>query len=205
MVLRTIPVGITWTVPITYEALDAIERHRAGRDLELELSIHALLIGADHGQEWPAVGTQTSISVPVGEWIKQLEQVSATAGLFVVVQAPQHAGDGRRTAAIEFLRTARRLLANGHYDQAVAEARKVLDVLDEIAPVPDRGQVTQVARKDRGKAIRWANYRHATQDLINSAPHGDGVSAEITWTYEDVIAVLAAVSGLLGRLEPTSR
>lgn len=136
----------------------------------------------------------------VGDWVGQLEQVTATAGLFVVVQAPPHAGDSRRTDAVGYLRTARRLLANGDFDQAVAEARKVLDVLDEIAPVPDRGHVGAAGRRARDKALRWANYRHATQDLINSAPHGDDVAAQITWTYADVTAVLAAVAGLLSRL-----
>lgn len=201
LVLHAIPVGITWTVPISYEALDAIERHRAGGDLGIALSVHALLVGAGHGQEYPTQAAQTSITVPAGEWVKQLEQVSAAAGLFVVVQAPPHAGDGRRTDAVGYLRTARRLLANGDFDQAVAEARKVLDVLNEIDPVPTRSQVDAVTdRKARDKALRWANYRHATQELINSSPHGDAVATKITWTYADVTAVLAAVAGLLSRL-----
>lgn len=200
LVLRGIPVGITWTVPISYEALDAIERHRSGNDLMLVLSVHALLVGAGHGQEYPTQPAQTSITVPAGEWVKQLEQVNAAAGLFVVVHAPPHAGDGRRTDAVGYLRTARRLQANGQFEQAVAEARKVLDVLEEIDPVPNRGQVKGVDPKARDKALRWANYRHATVDLINSSPHGDAVAAQITWTYDDVTAVLAAVAGLLGRL-----
>lgn len=202
LVLRGIPVGITWTVPVSYEALDAIERHRSGNDLMLVLSVHALLVGAGHGQDYPTQAAQTSITVPAGEWVKQLEQVNATAGLFVVVHAPPHAGDGRRTDAVGYLRTARRLLANGHFDQAVAEARKVvLDVLNEIDPVPTRSQVDAVSeRKARDKALRWANYRHATQDLINSSPHGDDVATKITWTYTDATAVLSAVAGLLSRL-----
>jgi hypothetical protein len=68
----------------------------------------------------------------------------------------------------------------------------VLDVLDEIDPVPSRGQVSSADRRARDKTLRRANYRHATQDLINSAPHGDEVAAQITWTHEDVTAVLAA-------------
>lgn len=200
LILRAIPVSVAWAVPISYEALDAIERHRAGGELRLQLSLHALLVGDRRDLEWPTATAQTTINVSVGDWVGQLEQVTATAGLFVVVQAPSHAGDSRRTDAVGYLRTARRLLANGDFDQAVAEARKVLDVLDEINPVPNRGQVNGVDRKAREGALRWANYRHATQDLINTAPHGDEVAAQITWTHEDVTAVLAAVAGLLSRL-----
>jgi hypothetical protein len=200
LILRNFEQPVTWAVPVSYEALDAIERHRAGRDLTLAVSVHALL-GGDRGDlEWPVALAQTTVTVPVGEWVRQLEQVNAAAGLFVVVHAPLHAGDSRRADAVGYLRTARRLLAGGDFDQAVAEARKVLDVLDQIAPVPDRGQVNNVVPKNRDKSLRWAGYRHATQDLINSSPHGDAIAAQITWTYEDAAAVLAAVAGLLNRL-----
>lgn len=200
LILRSIEQTLTWAVPVSYEALDAIERHRAGRDLSLAVSVHALLAGDRGDLEWPMSSAQTSITVSVGDWVGQLEQVNAAAGLYVVVHAPPHAADSRRTDAVGYLRTARRLLASGDFDQAVAEARKVLDVLDQIDPVPDRGQVKDIARKDRDKTHRWAGYRHATQDLINSSPHGDEVAAQITWTYQDATAVLAAVAGLLNRL-----
>jgi hypothetical protein len=118
----------------------------------------------------------------------------------VVVHSPLHAADSCHADAVGYLRTARRLLAAGDFDQAVAEARKVLDVLDQIDPVPNRGEVNNVNCKDRDKSFRWAGYRHATQDLINSSPHGDTVAAQITWTYQDATAVLAAVAGLLNRL-----
>jgi hypothetical protein len=138
LVLRELGAPVIWFVPLSYEALDAIERHRYGGDLGLVVRAHALLLGDRGTTDWPEVGSQVSIPVTVGDWVRQLEQVSAAAGLYVVVHPPPYSGDTRRSAAVGYLRTARRLLAGGDYGQAVAEARKVLDVLDEIDPLSSR-------------------------------------------------------------------
>jgi hypothetical protein len=188
---------VSWTVPLSYEALDALERARDGQELRLQLRVHVVLVGTDvEDLRWARSGN-APITVPAGQWVAAMEAAGVADAVYVVVRAPLHAHNGRRAEAVRFLREARRLLAEGHYPQAVAEARKMLDVLTEIA-LPPPTEEAKVRLRD--KAQRWDALRKAVTELANAAPHGDEVTAEIDWTRQDAVTVIATIAGLLQRL-----
>lgn len=184
-------------VPLSYEAFDALERARDGQGLRLQLNVHALLVGSDDEKlRWPRSGN-APITVSAGDWVAAMEAAGVADAVYVVVRAPLHAHDGEHARAVQLLRKARRLLAEGHYTQAVAEARKVLEVLTEIGPPPPSEEAKP---RQRDKAQRWDVLRKAVTELANAAPHSDPITSEIDWTRGDAIAVIASTAGLLQRL-----
>jgi hypothetical protein len=188
-------------VPLSYEALDELERARDGQELRLQLRVHVVLVGADVEQlRWSRSGN-APITVPAGQWVTAMEAAGVADAVYVVVRAPLHAHNGRRGDAVRFVRTARRLLAEGHYPQAVVEARKVLDVLTEIAPPPAPPPPGEEAKpRLRDKSQRWDALRKAVTELANASPHADSVTTGIDWTRQDAVAVIATIAGLLQRL-----
>lgn len=197
------PAPLVWVVELSYEAFDALEQHRHGQDLTLTLRVNATLLGSavqetDGELAWPAVTRQTSIHIHRTEWVRHLDNIDAAAGVLVAVHPRPYAAGTRYADALGYLRAARRLLDGGQYPQAVAEARKVLDVLNEIdrPPVNDP---QDVAPKQRTKAQRWSRLRTAVTELANAAPHGDATAAQVTWDRQDAQAVIATVAALLAR------
>lgn len=198
---RSIPVPTSWVVALSYDALDDLERHRGGQDLTLILSVHATLTGgtpAHCGMDEAVASAQVPIRVRQGEWVRQLEETGAVAGVLIVVHPRPHAAGTRYAEAMGYLRAARQLLAGGQYPQAVSEARKVLDVLNEIDPAP-AGDPPNVPARQRTKSQRWFQLRKAVTELANPAPHGDAAAAAVTWDHADAQAVLGTVASLLAR------
>jgi hypothetical protein len=219
LILRSVPAAIELCVPLSYEAMDAVEDLRDGGDLEFALRLHATLArplvgpaaaALDHSAElgklgggaewWPTVSRQGSVHVTSGDWVRQLEQIETAASFLIVSRAPR--GDGRRTEATAILRQAQKMLGAGLVQQAVAEARKVLDVLAEIGP-PGKDP-RSIDPRDRTLPERWAALWWAVKGLANPAPHADELAAQMTWTRDEAVLVLGAIAGLLQRTSDTS-
>lgn len=168
-----------------------------------ELSLAQLVVNPRNAPqtavEWPTAAGQLTVPVTAGDWVRQLEQANAAAGVYIVVHSPLHASEGRRAEALVHLRAARRLLADGLYGQAVAEARKILDILKDIDRVPALADLP--VKPARDKVERWAAWREAVTGLANAAPHADPVTATITWDRRDATAVIATIAALFQRLD----
>jgi hypothetical protein len=184
------------TAGVTDHQLLVIEKIRAGRDLSLAFHLTAVLL---HPLDdiWPVNQAEEHIAVQAGNWARQLDGLGTAAFTEVLVPLPFDAGEMRQAA--DRLRQARAHVADGNYEDAVRTARLALDYVRRI--VPHDPKVFSVASRQRTLDQRWDVLTEALFSIASGANHDDEVTKDFTYGRDDAVMIIAAIAGLLGRLQ----
>ncbi|MEO6703712.1 MAG: hypothetical protein ABIP57_19755 [Jatrophihabitantaceae bacterium] len=200
--------GGTLTLTLTNDQLAAIERRRAGLDLNLMVQVE-IVLGYDpgpkdaapsagmgsSGQRWPAAMSQIPLTLQDGQWERLLAQAAVGTSLAVVVPLPI-GRDTPSTRAGDQLREALRKVNAGEYEDAVVTARKALEAFDGF---PSEKSVVSAAPEARTRSYqeRSAMLRHALHSIASLAAHDEPGIQRISWTRENALSIIAAVAAFV--------
>jgi hypothetical protein len=195
--VREFEVPYQLTAGITDNQLLAIEKLRAGRDLNLAFHLTAVLLHPLDGI-WPVKEAEEHVTVQSGTWARQLDGLGTAAFTEVLVPLPFDAGEMRKAA--DRLRQARTHTADGDYEDAVRTARLALDYVRRT--VPHDPKAFSVNPRQRTLEQRWDVLTEALFSVASGANHDDEVTNDFTYSRDDAVMIIAAIAGLLGRLQP---
>lgn len=191
------------------EQLAVLEQRRAGGDLALHLDIDAVIgydltVAGDASADnrWPAAHEQMVLTVMREVWVRLLQQSSAGTSLAIVV--PISLTDGTHSEIGQHLREAIRKINNGECQDAVTEARKALDMLDEaLLGAPSERTLLGTKAQNRSYGERFALLKSALHSFANPSAHGDQLAKTFTWDRVTALAVVSAIAALVACPLPT--
>jgi hypothetical protein len=184
------------TAGVTDHQLLSIEKLRAGRDLGLAFHPTAVLL-QPLDDIWPVNQAEVHIAVQAGNWAWQLDGLGAASFTEVLVPLPFDAGETRQAA--NRLRQARAHVADGNYEDAVRTARLALDYVKRT--VPHDPKVFSVTSRRRTLDQRRDVLTEALFSIASGPNHDDEVTKDFIYGRDDAVMVIAAIAGLLGRLQ----
>jgi hypothetical protein len=191
----------TFTGFVTDKALAALEEARHGGALHLELrDLQARLVHGEPPRLTSAPsGSSVTVTIPAGTWAEELEKVSATAYLDVLVPITD---DKEVASATAHLRTARDYLGEGKAKATPTEIRLALDKVCD-AYGTKKALRAAAAKKPRDRSVyeRWVMTVETAYSELSAFIHGDDeavAGAEIDRPL--AVALLAQVAGMVARL-----
>jgi hypothetical protein len=191
---------------VTEQALAQLEEARQGGALHLELrDLQARLVHGDPPRLASAPsGSSVTVTIPAGTWAEQLENVTATAYLEILVPVT---GDKEVAAANAHLRTARDYLAEGRVKATPTEIRLALDAVC-TAYDSKKAFRTAAAKRPRDRSVyeRWVMTVETAYSELSAFIHEDDeavADAEIDRPL--AVALLAQVAGMVARLAAETR
>ncbi|MGW1807147.1 hypothetical protein [Streptomyces sp. NPDC002078] len=174
--------------PLTNQQLLALEEHRAGQDLLLELKISGFF-QFDHA----SAESRESIRVPASVWQTELERLGTSFGFALAIPLPAPSGAQRDAAS--YLQDARRLLHDGEFDKAIGSARQAMERILAVANWP------QISKNDdlhqRSQAQRWRAIYKAAFDQASGAEHADEVTKDFSYSRGEAEALIGIAASLL--------
>jgi hypothetical protein len=182
--------------PLTNEQLLALEEHRAGGPLRLQLSVNAFLPTLSSDPERPQLvqaDTQEHLQIPASVWNDALEGLDAAVTFTLTLALPS--ADGVHREAAEYLREARRMLNAGEYDNAIGAARKAMERVEAISRWPAISKNDDL--RQRSQEQRWKAIYKAAFDQASGAEHADEVTKDFVYTRRETEAVIGIAASLL--------
>ena len=166
--------AVLFDLPLTQQAMEAVERQRNGLGVSLAVKLQAEV---RRGSEVQVGWDDLTCTFNVSQWVEALDQ--AGYGRTLLFEVPVPAGFDGLGSSIELLEAARRHLASGHYSEAVAKCRMVLERLaqelnEELALKAAR----DAQKQDRTVQQRELLMRQAAIDFAHLAHHPTGVSLD---------------------------
>lgn len=191
----------TFTGFVTEKALSELEEYRQGGTLKLELrQLQAQLVHGEPPRLTAASNTGTlTVTIPTGEWADELEKVTATSYLEILVPVTD---DKQVASANAHLRTARSYLMEGKVKATPTEIRLALDTV-RIAYGTKKALQAALSKKptDRSVYDRWVVLVEGAYSTLSAFIHEDDeavAGAEIDRPL--AIALVAQVAGMVARL-----
>ncbi|MGW3037445.1 hypothetical protein ACWDCB_40395 [Streptomyces sp. NPDC001178] len=198
-------------VPVTSEQVLALEKHRNGQDMAVQLDVEGAL---PQSSGYPFAHIQEQRSVPASGWENQIEQLGLAVSFTITVPLPMNGGP--LATAAGHLRTADRQITAGEYPDAIRETRLAVDAMRKLNIWPTNGTKK---RDDQDQSDRYGvlldrladqadGYTELIQALFNQASgpqHNDGAIASASWVRGDAIALNGMAASLLHRLVETVR
>ena len=182
------------TFVISDQALDAIERERQGRPVEMHFDVEGLLLRASGG--WFTVHCQDSHRATAEEWAALLAQVQyhTVVRFEIPTRVHQLAGEGTDTwqRAVTRLTQAQGSLWQGDTRLAIAAVRDVIELL-----WPQHSEFDK--SKAQGLDERFELIVSALKHLAHLGHHEDELARQVEWRREDAVAALAILGALLLR------
>lgn len=184
--------GLVFELQLTPQQLQALEEIRDGGDLHFRLRISGQV--QKTGLEPMPAHDQVEARIGQSAWIKELNSCGfSTTLLLEVPLAPVGAGK-----LAEQLAQARQMYLTGHYDQVVAQCRKVLEAVDDANPA-STAKVDQLFHSSRSKMSvdeRLQLLRDVTKHYTHPAHHGDQKSLDARYTRGDARMILTIAAAL---------
>jgi hypothetical protein len=179
---------------LSQQGLEAVERHRNGQGISMTVTLHAQIRRAG---EVHAVHDEVRCELNVGQWIQALEQ--AAYGRSLLFEVPIPVEDQELGVALEALDSARRLLSQGHYGDAVAKCRIVIEeVTSKLGQDAALAAALQTTPKHtRTLEQREFVMRQAAMDFASLAHHSTGVFLNELFDRNSAQLVLATTAALV--------
>ncbi|MBX9871229.1 MAG: hypothetical protein K2X75_04460 [Burkholderiaceae bacterium] len=200
-VARTVPHSDARLVRVTLSEgqILHLEKLRAGRDLEFELSVKAICHGPN--------GTQQlfeTIKVPLNPsaWARVLNELQGPEYLVLGVSLPRCDLDHPLRPAVEKVRSAHEQLINGRYDAAISDCRLALDgIIKSTGVEPKLRELLQapsVKRVDMSKIERELLLLNALRNYTHMAHHLDPNGKPEYYSRDDAALVVSTTAALVG-------
>ena len=186
---------IAATVDLSAESVAAMERHRDGKNLHINLTIRGTAWYPHLRFAW--IEGDVSHGVPIDDWIRVLSEMDYSHSVLVEIPISSPA-DADLQRAAQHLQAARTALLRGEYRNAVGRCRAVYEVMEQRTG--DRmtwGQIKALAANGRSldKAERAFVLKAAAKNLTHPANHAG--TQDVLWSREDANAIVAVTSALL--------
>lgn len=179
-------VGVRLSFPLTNQQLLALEEHRAGQDLSLELHVRAFLPSG-------FAESREQIRVPASVWQNEIERLGASFGFALAIPLPAPDGAQRDTAV--YLQNARRLLHDGEFDKAIGSARQALERILALADWPSISKTDDLHQ--RSQAQRWRAIYKTAFDQASGAEHADEMTKDFSYSRGEAEALIGIAASLL--------
>jgi hypothetical protein len=206
--VRGVDVNDNLFLDVSSDQLAALNATRLHSDLELRINIEATWLDAPP-DTFPTVSAESTLRVNAPAWSRLLDDNNIE--LTVAIRVPLSMAAGEQTIPTEpshtrtvmLLREARSHFREGQYRAAAVGCRTVLESLEQLAPIPTRGELAKSA--ERNPEQRWAAVHIELKNLLNPAAHEDANSQTFEWGRLDVESILAAVAAVVARTLGTPR
>lgn len=184
-------ISLLWAV--TGEQLERMEALRNDREPYLRANLGLHLFRPGQPLPAPAWGT---VNLPIGipEWVRVLEQIGYAQALVLVIPMPVPDSSEAWSGAVSELRAARAAATEGRYRDAVATARHVLELLQQVRPID---LPTSTDKRERTKDQRFETIRRAIEDLTDAPHHSDETTRMFGWERHDAVAAVNLVASLM--------
>ncbi len=181
-----------FSLPLTQQAMEAVERRRDGGDVLLAVKLDAeVRTGADS----QAVHDLVQGQLNVAQWIAALEQAGYGRSILFEIPIPANEELG---ATLNQLETARQLLVQGHYADAVAKCRVVVEgITHQLGQRDALVTARQLQKQSRTLEQRELVMRQAAMDFASVAHHADGASAKEDFSRSAAQMMLSITSALV--------
>lgn len=190
---------------ISVEQLRVVEELRSGNgSIWIILEVSATCVDGSDPATLVSGSGELAFDLLSSEWLQELERVDA--GTYIEILVPL-TNNAEYANAVSRLRNARTLIQNDRAEEALAEARKALEI---VRDGEDTQNIAQQARdkkpRDRDLRERWALLVEDIFSLLSGAAHDDQDTTEhFKWTRADAVALVGGTAGLLGRLAEQGR
>ncbi|MFE4626010.1 hypothetical protein [Streptomyces mirabilis] len=174
--------------PLTNQQLLALEEHRAGQDLSVELQISTFLQFSHASAE-----SREQFRVPASVWQTELERLGTSFGFALAIPIP--APDGAQRDAAVYLQDARRLLHDGEFDKAIGSARQAMERILAVTDWPAISKNDDLFQ--RSQAQRWRAIYKAAFDQASGAEHADEVTKDFSYSRGEAEALIGIAASLL--------
>ena len=154
---------------------------RGGKDLLLQMKLWATAVNMSNRDRYPAKGEAT-ITVNQSDWTTLETQMQFRRTLLVEVPVMEESKYPELAKAAGHLAHAAEQMARGYYPNAVAECRKVLELVK--AKLPKAKDVLALDEKTRTKEQRFVLVNKMLFKLANLAPHADELASQTQWSPE---------------------
>ena len=189
-------------LPLTQQAMEALERHRNGQGISLAVKLQAEV---RRGTEVQIAWEDLTGTFNISQWIAAMEQ--AGYGRTLLFEVPIPSEPASPGSSLELLESARRFLASGHYSEVVAKCRMVLEGLtQELNEGPALKAARDAQKQDRTAQQRELVMRQAAIDFAHLAHHPTGESLDEAFDRNAAQMMLgttaALVSSAMSRRRP---
>ena len=193
----------TVVLPLSDEQLAVIEHIRAGADLNFWIETN-IVLGYDpavadaesSSDRWPIRKVQDNVSLQREAWSRLLAQSAVGMSLAIVMPVPLDKSTAGRAGSN--LREAIRKLNNDEYADAVTEARKAMEsIQDADRSLAAAKTALSIGKDRRTLGQRLSLLRYAVYGLASPAAHGDDNASAVAWDRETALAVIAGVAAVL--------
>jgi hypothetical protein len=174
------------------QQLQALEDIRDGGDLRFTLRISGQ--ATKLGIKPAPAHEQVEAPVSQSEWIKELNNSGFSSSMLLEVPLTP---TGSSKVADQLLR-ARELYLAGHYDQVVAQCRKVLEALDDVNPA-STAKVDQLFQNGRGTMSakeRLQFLRDVARHYTHPAHHADDKAVSASYSRKDAGMIMSITAAL---------
>lgn len=185
--------GVLFDLPLTQQAMEALERHRSGLNVSLSVKLQAeVRCGVEVQPGWADLTCTFNLS----QWLEVLDQAGYGRTLLFEVPIPtEPAGLG---SAIEHLEVARRFLVSGHHSEVVAKCRMVLERLTQELNEEQAFKAARDShRTDRTAPQRELLMRQAALDFSHLAHHPTGTSLHDSFDRNAAQMMLGVTAALV--------
>lgn len=194
--------GALFDLMLSPQAMESIERHRNGQGISLNVKLQAEVRRAGEAQ---IAHDDVRGDFNVADWVAVMEQ--AGFGRALLFEVPITSGSQALGTALENLEAARQLLAHGHYSDAVAKCRMVIEGLTaELGEDAGLRAALAAPKQSRTLEQRELAMRQAAMDFASLAHHPTGVSLNELFDRNAAQMMLgttaALVSSALARRPP---
>lgn len=190
----------TFTGFVSDKALAELEEARQGGALKLELRVQVQMVYGEPARLTSAPGgSSVTVTIPAGIWAEQLEKVTATSYLEILVPVTD---DKEVASANAHLRTVRDYLAEGKVKATPTEMRLALDKVCVAYGTKDALKSAAATKpRDRSLYQRWVMTVETAYSELSAFIHEDDeavAGAEIDRPL--ALALYAQVGGMVARL-----
>lgn len=196
--------SLNFRIPLSYGQIEAIESLRAGGDFRLALWLSAQV---RQGSDVSGSYGRTEFDVRQQDWIRALQEMEYQKTFLFELPLPKE--DKVNEPASGIIRKAQQYLLSGHYDQCVAECRKLLEAysLGEgdkllLKAARDRYKGDQPSRESMDIPERMLVLRDAINHATQLAHHHH---ANDGYSRDQARAILGAAVSVLASFNTRKR
>lgn len=180
---------------LTRANLEEIERVRDGRDIAFDIQLSGSVLGGERMAE--KVSATIPCRIEQTQWLKLLSKWNF--GDRVFLEIPLVDAQSELHSAFEFYKKAQVLFFSGHWEQTVAECRKVLDVIHHAFGKDASLQGLLQKKRENCLQDRLLVCLLSIKQICDPASHGDENSVSIRWSRSDAELVLHQTALCLNR------